>query len=228
MGQDEVSDNDVRGAVSTSPSTPRPVRHRKLRADTERTRNRLLDVLGDMLQSGEENISLPALAKRAGVSTATAYRHFDHASEIRQAFYERTLETLLLELRRLSQSYRGAELYQRICETWVELGADWARTATLIRSPVGFVERLRSGDGMATDFMNIFAPVIQQMIDDGTIPDQEIEYAVLMWVTLFDERVFADLLDTFGWSTATAARTLSASLMSVLKSRGNPFQVDNR
>jgi len=189
---------------------------KKLRADTQRTRNKLLDVLGQLLEKQGLDVSLPDLAKEAGVATATVYRHFDDVHELRQEFYRRIVDTLLSEVATLSASYEGRELFDRTCESWVRVASTWARAATFIRSAEGYLERVHQGDVFVGRLDGVLRPVITQLVDAEIIPDQDLDYAVLIWITLFDERVLVDLESTLGWSSELVARTLSVTVLAAL------------
>ncbi|CAN5239928.1 TetR family transcriptional regulator [soil metagenome] len=189
---------------------------KKLRADTQRTRDRLLDVLGELLEKQGLDVSLPDLAREAGVATATVYRHFDDVHELRQEFYRRVVDTLLAEVATLNASYQGRELFDRACESGVRVASTWARAATFIRSAEGYLERVHEGDVFVGRIDGVLRPILAQLIDDGVIPDQDLDYAVLIWITLFDERVLVDLESTLGWSLERVARTLSVTVLAAL------------
>jgi len=195
---------------------------KKLRADTQRTRNKLLDVLGQLLEKQGLDVSLPDLAKEAGVATATVYRHFDDVHELRQEFYRRIVDTLLSEVATLSASHQGRELFDRTCESWVRVASTWARAATFIRSAEGYLERVHQGDVFVGRLDGVLRPVIVQLVDAEIIPDQNLDYAVLIWITLFDERVLVDLESTLGWSSELVARTLSGTVLAALGATAQP------
>jgi len=199
-----------------------PDADKKLRADTQRTRNRLLDVLGRLLEVQGLDVSLPELAREAGVATATVYRHFDDVHELRQEFYRRIVDSLLTEFGALSGSYEGRELFDRTCESWVRVASTWARAATFIRSAEGYVERVHGGDLFVGRLDGVLRPVIVQLVDAGIIPEQDLDYAVLIWVTLFDERVLVDLESAMGWSTERVAATLAGTVLAALGARPSP------
>lgn len=53
-------------------------------AQAEATRQRILDALAEVMADGVDALSVPAVAKRAGVSVGTVYRHFgDKAGLVR-------------------------------------------------------------------------------------------------------------------------------------------------
>ncbi|MDF2443851.1 MAG: hypothetical protein JWR01_2054 [Subtercola sp.] len=188
-----------------------------LRADTRRTRTRLLNVLGDLLETRGLAVSLPELAREAGVSVATVYRHFDDVHDLRQEFYDRTLASLIDEFSRLTDQHGGLDLYERMCEAWVEMASGWARAGSFIRSPEGFIERVTKKDVLITRLYGLLRPVVQSLMSDGVVAERNVDYAVLLWVTLFDERVFIDLEIAMAWNVTATAKRLSATYLDALR-----------
>jgi AcrR family transcriptional regulator len=188
---------------------------RRMRADARRTRNRLLDVLGTLLQT-RGLVTLPELAREAGVSVATVYRHFDDVQELRQEYTERIVTTLTTEFERLQREHTGVELFEHICSTWVDLASRWARAASYMRTPQGFIERIQGGDISAQRLDAILRPVVQQFMADDLVAERNVDYAVLLWVTLFDDRVITDLQSSMGWNTTAVSRRLSGTYLAAL------------
>jgi AcrR family transcriptional regulator len=189
---------------------------KKLRADTLRTRRHLLDVMGRLLEERGLDISLPDLAKEAGVATATVYRHFDDVHELRDEFYRYTVYDLIGQLEEVLETSRGRAAFDRICSAWVATAAHWARAATFIRSAEGYLERVRRGDDFVTRLHRLLTNVISQLIEDGDLPPRDVDYAALMWITLFDERVLVDLEASLGWTWERISQHLSATLLAAL------------
>ena len=183
------------------------------RRDTARTRDRLLDAAGDLLAERGRAFTLPDLARASGVATATVYRHFADVRDVHAAFYERLLGGLVAELVEVRDATPGAERLDRMAETWVERVIRWGRAATRIRSADGFLERARAGDGLIDGMHGALAPVVADLVAIGAIPPQDVDYAVLLWITIFDERVVVDLRATLGWTAPRIARSLTGSLL---------------
>ncbi len=191
---------------------------RKLRSDTQRTRDRLLDAMASLLRERGLDFSLPDLAREAGVAVATVYRHFGDLGDLRQEFYSRFVDSLLGDLAALLGQFRGHELFRAACETWVRTSLPVARACTFIRSAEGYLERVRSRDPfVAALHEEVLVPILDQLIEDGVVPDQDRAYAALSWITLFDERVIIDLTIAFGWDEARVAAALGDSLLAVLR-----------
>jgi AcrR family transcriptional regulator len=188
----------------------------RLRRDTARTRDRLLDAAGELLAERGVGFSLPDLARASGVATATVYRHFDDVGEVHREFYYRLIEELVAELTAIPS--RGNARFERIGARWVDLAIHWGRAATRIRSSEGFLERVAAGDPPTSALYRALAPVVGELVEDKAIPEQDLDYAVLLWITVFDERVIVDLAG-LGWPPRRISRTLSASLLSAWQAR---------
>jgi AcrR family transcriptional regulator len=194
---------------------------RALRADARRTRTLLLDVLGELLETRGLAVSLPELAREAGVSVATVYRHFDDVHDLRQEFYDRTLATLIEEFARLSVQHQGLDLYYAMCRAWVEMGVSWARAGSFIRSPEGFIERVQKQEPLIGELNELLRPVVHWLMAHGIVAERNVDYATLLWVTLFDERVFLDLESALAWNTTSIADRLAATYLNALQRTDN-------
>lgn len=190
---------------------------RRLRADSRRTREMLLDVLGDLLETRGLAVSLPALAREAGVSVATVYRHFDDVHDLRQEFYQRTVATLITRFTELREEYSGLELFQQMCEQWIAIASQWARAGAFIRSPEGFIERVRHNEPLITQLYSLMRPVVSDLMSAGVVQERNVDYGVMLWATLFDERVIVDLESGLGWKTTAIARRLSATYLDAMR-----------
>jgi AcrR family transcriptional regulator len=188
----------------------------QLRRDTQETRDRLLDEVGVLLAEQGPTFTMPDLARRAGVATATVYRHFDAVHDAHHEFYVRLINELVASLAAVSTRLKGRARFDAVCRTWVSLAADWGLAATHIRSYEGFLVRVRRGDPPTSTLYRALEPVLQELIDIDELPDQEIEYAVLVWITVFDERVIIDLATALGWSTRRIARRLATTVIQAL------------
>jgi AcrR family transcriptional regulator len=73
-----------------TPIAPRPARayRSQLRADhAEETRGRILDATVRVMARGIASVSIPAVAREAGVSVPTVYRHFGTKHDLLAALY---------------------------------------------------------------------------------------------------------------------------------------------
>jgi AcrR family transcriptional regulator len=184
-----------------------------LRRDTQHTRDRLLDVVGVLLAEQGRTFTLPELARRSGVATATVYRHFATVHDSHNEFYLRLIDQLVGQLETIPTRAAGRRRFDIACERWVAVVAGWGRAAAQIRSPEGFLERVHRDDRPTSALYAALEPIIGELIATRTIPDQSPEYAVLIWVTVFDERVIVDLTATTRVSHRRLAKQLADTVL---------------
>jgi AcrR family transcriptional regulator len=80
-------------------STPKPTR--RPRADGERNRLRLIAAAKDAFARDGATVSLEQIAREAGVSIATLYRHFPTRDELISAVYQQEVTSLIAAADRL-------------------------------------------------------------------------------------------------------------------------------
>jgi AcrR family transcriptional regulator len=188
----------------------------KLRRDTQETRDRLLDVVEELLAEQGPTFTLPDLARRSGVAIATVYRHFPTVHDSHREFYLRLVDQIVDDLSQLAPKPAGRRRFNAACHHWVTLAMGWGRAARHLRSPEGIIERMRRNDPAISAFYQILAAIILELIAAGDLPEQDLDYAVLVWVTLFDERAIVDLAQGLGWTPRKIARQLGATVLGAL------------
>ncbi|KPM51291.1 TetR family transcriptional regulator [Frankia sp. R43] len=194
----------------------RSARSRRTRSDFLASRRDLLDAVGRLLARNGRRFSLVDLAAEAGVSTATAYRHFTDVHDALDVYYLQLIDVLVTDIRALSTGDDHLGNFEVVCEVWVRSVARWGRAAVHVRSAQGYLARLRGQDDLVSRLHEVLAPVLVGLAETGVLPPQEAEYAVLLWASVFDERVIVDLLDTLGWSVEQVAQKLTASALRML------------
>jgi AcrR family transcriptional regulator len=187
-----------------------------LRRDTQETRDRLLDAVRDLLVESGPTFGLPELARRGGVATATAYRHFETVHDAYREFYLRLTDQLVERVASVPVFKPGRRRFDLVCERWIEEAASWGPAAVHIRSWQGFLDRVHGGDEPTTALYSALEPIIVELIGEQLIPPQDTDYALLVWITLFDERVIVDLGQTKGWTNRHIAKSLAQSVLSAL------------
>jgi AcrR family transcriptional regulator len=190
-----------------------------LRRDTQQTRDRLLDVAGELLTEFGPTFGLPELARRGGVATATVYRHFETIHDAFDEFYLRLIDDLVRQLSGVPAHKDARRQFATVCREWVEQAAQWGPAAVHIRSWQGFLQRAHQGDGPTSAIYATLEPVVSALIDQGVLPSQDLDYAVLVWITLFDERVIIDLRTSKPWSNRQLADALGRSVLAALGSQ---------
>ncbi|MFI7669367.1 TetR/AcrR family transcriptional regulator [Nocardia sp. NPDC049526] len=186
------------------------------RSDAQRSRSVLVDAVGSLLDEGRIGFSIPELAAEAGVGVATAYRHFATPQDAMQAFHRRAIEQLLEAFAAIDPALDPIERFQRFCRTWVDQARRWGPAVRHIRSHKGFIERLAAGDESITALHNILADVLEALVHQGKTTQPDLTYAVLLWITIFDERVVYDLTVFQHWSAARVTDQLSGAAAGAL------------
>lgn len=192
---------------------------RPTRRDSAEMRDRLLDAAGLLLAERGPAFTLPDLARAAGVASATVYRHFADVHDVHQEFFFRLTDRLVTDLGRISARANGRRRFEAICDRWAATAMLWGRAAANIRSGEGFLARVRRGDPPPSALYDVLSPTVDELVAEGIIPAQDTDYAVLLWITIFDERVIVDLSGTLGWPTRRIGRSLAASVLGALGAR---------
>jgi AcrR family transcriptional regulator len=92
-----------------------------LRGDARRNRERLLAAATDAFRDADEQVSLEAVAKRAGVGIGTLYRHFPTRENLVEAVYMSELDRLLAS----GAELLAAEPPDLALRAWMDRFADW-------------------------------------------------------------------------------------------------------
>jgi AcrR family transcriptional regulator len=200
------------------------VRRRRVRSDALASRRALLNAVQRLLTVDGESFSLftlTELAAEAGVAVATAYRHFPDPATALECYHTELVRELFEEIGAATAAGEGTaaparERFHGACRIWVRRSAEWAPAAVRVRSARGILARLRSGDELMALIRDVLGPIVEALVADGELPPVEAEFAVLVWCTLFDERVLCDLLLTSGWSERRVVDRLARSVLGAL------------
>ncbi|MGN2638666.1 TetR/AcrR family transcriptional regulator [Nocardia takedensis] len=84
---------------------PAAARGPRPRADAQRNRDKLLESARDAFAAGEGNLSMDALARRAGVGIGTLYRHFPTRQALVEAVYRAELDAVIDSAQALLDAY---------------------------------------------------------------------------------------------------------------------------
>jgi AcrR family transcriptional regulator len=94
------------------------------RADAARNRETLLAAATRAFAAADEEPSMRAIAREAGVGIATLYRHFPTRESLVDAVYQDQVQRLTAGARELLQQLPPAKAMRR----WMDLFADWLAT----------------------------------------------------------------------------------------------------
>jgi AcrR family transcriptional regulator len=179
-----------------------------LRSDGRRNRLAVLRSAGELVRESGGEITMNAIAENAGVSVATAYRHFPSV----EAVFEAYMFDVAHELRAFSMSLEsGSEpLLPQVARKWVDLCLVHGPATVHMRSRRGYLERLREGADYLLALRDaVLRPILQAAETQGLrldVPDEE--RALFLWNILFDPREILDLHFQLGLTAAQCTEQL--------------------
>ena len=107
---------------------PSPTAQRKLRADAERNRGRILEVAKTAFTQFGAEASLDDIAKQAGVGAGTLYRHFPSREALIEAVYRTEVEKLAAAARTFAETMAPIEALR----AWMMLFVDYIAAKKII------------------------------------------------------------------------------------------------
>jgi AcrR family transcriptional regulator len=148
---------------------PKP-RPRKLRADAQRNRARILEIAKRAFTRSGANISLDDVARQARIGAGTLYRHFPTRDSLLEAVYRTEVEKLAAAEREFSESMSPVEALR----AWMLLFVDYIATKQLIapalNNIVGGPSKLF--ESTATQVKGAINSLVKRAIENGDIrPD---------------------------------------------------------
>lgn len=139
------------------------------RADAQRNLDALLEAAKQEFTAHGVDVPVRTIAARAGVGTATLYRHFPLRSDLIAAVFRREIDDVTAQATLLAQQHEPAQALDL-----------WARRYTqFVATKHGLGAALHSGDpaysGLRDYFESNAAPALQRLLDAaaaaGTIRD---------------------------------------------------------
>jgi AcrR family transcriptional regulator len=145
----------------------RPEPARRLRADAQRNRARLIEVAKAMFSEGGADTSLEAIAKAAGVGIGTLYRHFPTRDTLIEAVYRTETENLAQAATRFAETLAPVEALR----AWLRLFVDHIATkqvmAPALASMVGGPSGLYAESG--AQVKTALALLVDRAVASGAI-----------------------------------------------------------
>jgi AcrR family transcriptional regulator len=187
-----------------------------LRSDTLRTRTRLLQAAGELL-AAEAAFTLSDVAAAAGVSTATAYRHFESADHVAFAFTAGFLDDVEQRTTDTALSDEPAQRVHALCRIWVETVLDWGPALAHLRSPEGFLARRARGEPEVTRSLRHIEPALEALLGaHATAAD--LTYLVAVWNALADPREVLEQRVVLKWRAKRITDRLHGAVLALARS----------
>jgi AcrR family transcriptional regulator len=183
-----------------------------LRPDTRRSRALLVTAAGALFGAGTA-ASMAEVAAEAGISTATAYRHFASVDEVLAAYrFDVGRELLTFSA---SQKAHGQELLDLVCRKWVQLVVRHGGSMVHTRSPEGYLARIREN----AYYLTVQAEALKRPLQEITLAlgtENQGDEALFLWNVFFDPREIFDLIHSLhltpDQASARLVRTFTAAL----------------
>lgn len=164
---------------------------RKLRSDTRRNRRRLLEAVGELAREAPDELTMQAVASRAEIGPATAYRYYSSMDDVLEAYVLSVVE----QLRDFSETStaEGRPLFDAVVDKWVDLLAEHGPALVQLRSRRGYLERLHAGNEIIVAMRDAWSGPVRGLLDDLGLPQGMLEYALFLGNMIFDPREIQDL-----------------------------------
>ncbi len=189
----------------------------RVRSDSQRNRNALVSAAGEIVRTSGASVTMNAVAEGAGLSVATAYRHFSSV----EAIFEAYMLDVAQELRAFSFGLEGTGglLLPRVARKWVDLCLVHGPATVHMRSRRGYLERLHNGfDYLLALRDALLRPIVQAAEARGfQLQGQNEERALFLWNILFDPREILDLHLEMGLTPGRCADQLLAAFEGALE-----------
>jgi AcrR family transcriptional regulator len=187
---------------------------RSARSDTERNRRRLVAAGAQLAASQGSGVRMGEIAETAGLSLATAYRHFGSPDDV-LAQFRFDVGLKLYEFSKQQQA-TGVDLLDAVSRKWVTLVQRFGAAMVTTRSREGYLARLRAGTGYLTVQADALAEPIRQAAEELGLPDPGDE-GLFLWNILFDPREIFDMTSTLGLTADEAGHRLVATFCGALR-----------
>ena len=165
-------------------------RQRRLRQDSIRNQQELVVAVGELLRDDPDSATMPAVAERAGLSLATAYRYFPTLDELHRKFMLSVIDELYESTKTLEST--GMNLFQDTMAQWLRVVAEYGPAMVLVRSREGFLTRLQAGEPHARALERVWGPPVRQLLQEANLDGSQLPYALSLFNALFNSREIMD------------------------------------
>ena len=167
-----------------------------LRKDALRNIGQILNATGALLRSDPAGATMQAIADRANVSLATAYRYFPTLQSLHNEF----LHSVVVNVRdySLASQLSGKPLFRDIVTKWVQILDVYGKAMIQIRSRQGFLERLDASDPVTTAITEVWERPIREVLREIGVSERFFRPALFLFNMIFDPREIEDLRSTEG------------------------------
>jgi AcrR family transcriptional regulator len=180
------------------------------------TRERIIEALARVLSHGVAELSVPAVAREAGVSVATVYRHFPSKQALLEGLGEQVRERWLGEVPTPRNPAELAALFSRVYPR-IDARSEVVRAA--VASPVGRRGRKASMKGRLAHVEAALAPL------EGRVAAEDYVRLRSVAALLTASETVHFLRELVGLSVSEAADTASWTLLTLVRALGGDHAV---
>lgn len=195
-----------------------PSRVRNARGDGALLRDEIVDAAAALLQSGPaEAITLRAVARTAGITAPSIYRHFDSVDAILRAVIERTFSELETSLRNAVARATGAEQVWNVSRAYFAFAREHPEQYRLLfggawnaanLDPEQHTER-GERERLGLETMQVLVDAIAAASSDGSSSSTDnMTDAVALWVGLHGLATLRRATPLFPWPTDIERRII--------------------
>ena len=178
-----------------------------LRADSRGSRSRLIDAVGRFgVEHQQRPLRLTDLTSLAGVSPATAYRHFRSVDDAVDAFLARLPEYANAKFQKREPTDDPVARFHQWNEAWVASCQKFSSGSIGLRSPEGFLAR-RKREEPVVIYVCVRVEPLLGALSNTPLP------LLLLWNALSDPREVLDMRNTLRWSSARCARFITDTVL---------------
>jgi AcrR family transcriptional regulator len=160
---------------------------------------------------------MPDLAREADVSSATVYRYFHSIEEAIETYISGFVEDVVNERMARSESERsGAEGLYTLGEDYVKVADRWGPGLIHVRSPIGFLARRRAGDRIIVTVADLASEAIESGMEELGMELRDLDFALLLWNSIFDPREISELRNVQKWSVAEVSVRLTSAFIGAI------------
>ncbi len=161
-----------------------------------RNESALLEAAGELLREDPANATMPAIAKRARLSTATAYRYFESLDTLHRAY----IIQVVSKLADFSAEcpLQGRELLEAVLAEWLKVVLQYGPVMVAIRSRQGFLMRLKAGERLTKLLEESWGRPIRDLMSENGIGAEHFPFALALSNALFNSRELLDAHDALG------------------------------
>ena len=163
------------------------------RKDAIRNRSKLVEAAGEVMRSQPSQATMPLIAKKAGLHTATAYRYFPTLEDLLNYY----LFDVLTRLREysLASQMKGLELYSDVLDEWLRLIRVYGRTMIQLRPRDGLLARLVATEPTISASREAWDRPIRAILAAEDVSSEYVVPAFFLHNMMFDAREVLDLMD---------------------------------